>query len=563
MKPGNRILGVTLLIDLLALILLFAWSVYDFSADRVVPVFAARWQLSEALIGLIRWLPGLQFLCLAVALGAAQGKAGELMQGSILPAAILSAILAAFAILLGPPLASQREAILASSASFNERLGAARTALARGDLGEARADIEACQAIDARDPRVVLASTAIEAASLKALRSAADAARGQTSPAPEAGASSARAYYLKAMDFAAKKDFFNAHSWASAAAAMDPSYTDAVRLAARSWEELAARGSDSADKDRAALYSRKLEGYGFLRSSDPVAAYRVFKELSATQGRDPEVQRYLAESLAALDRIAFFKDEADRAFSGTVLGPVFLKLPASGPSLRFLTASSAAWAEGAIYFRELEYLETGGQQETKASMRTALAKLEGGKLLLTSVARDRPAEISRPTWARPPAPGTSAILDLALTPELAYRLVAAMDAPGALSVVDAWRAAREAPSYAVSSEKVVGQLLARAAVPFGVFTAAALGALAGIRFRRRGKGFPFGHFVFVPLMAAVLMPAVIVLERADALISAWAMGMMPGLRALAISAAIRAAILFIAVMLMAGARDEHAAVERF
>ena len=88
-----------------------------------------------------------------------------------------------------------------------------------------------------------------------------------------------------------------------------------------------------------------------------------------------------------------------------------------------------------------------------------------------------------------------------------------------------------------------------------MFTAAALGALAGGRFRRRRRRFPRGLYALTPFMAAALVPLFLISSRIDELISAWSAKIAPGLCCLLLAAGIRTLVLFLAVLLMAGARD--------
>ncbi len=382
----------------------------------------------------------------------------------------------------------------------------------------------------------------------------------------------AKDYYLKALAFAEKGDFFSANWYASTAARLDPSYTDARRLAATSWEELHSRGADPADKERAAFYSRKLEGYGLLRSGDPVGAYRVFKELAdAKHADDPDVRRYLAESLTETEKAAFFKDEVDGALASFLVPDILFRVPpaaaaATGATeagkapaiksagLALIAAKDAAWSGGALYFREFEYLEAG-PGGPRALVRSPFAKLTDGKILLVCVERDRPANVYKPTWSAGPVSGPASLLDLPLVPENAYRALASRVDPSTLSLLEEWRAVGNAKAYGVDAVPIIDDLLARSAVPFGVFTSAALGALAGGRFRRRRRGFPRGLYALAPLMAAALVPVFLISSRIDELISAWSARLAPGLGCLLLAAGIRTLVLFLAVLLMAGARD--------
>jgi tetratricopeptide (TPR) repeat protein len=561
-NSGRRIFGAVILIDLIAFACFFGYEVAVYSADRIVPAFALRWEFALAMRSFLRALPGLQFLGLAVALGSSKGKAEELVQGAILPTVILSSILAAGALIGGPQVEAARSGILSASSTFTASLASVRAGLASRDLKRAREELGVCQAIARKDPRLAELEKSLSIAEINAVK-AANPPSVPKAPQPKDPVA-AKDLYLQALAFAEKGDFLSANFYASKAAQFDPSYTDARRLAATSWEELQKRGADPADKAKAEFYSKKLEGYGLLRSGDPVGAYRVFKELAdAKHADDPDVRRYLAESLAATEKAAFFKDEADGALSASLVPDIFFRVPgpagARGPApLRMIAAKDAALAGGALYFREFEYLEASPSSAgggPKALVRSPFAKLTDGKILLVCVERNRPASVFRPAWSAGPSSGPASLIELPLSPEAAYRALSARVDPPSLSVLEAWKAVADARGFGIDSRPIVDDLLQRSALPFALFTAAALGALAGGRFRRRGGSFPRGLYALVPVMALALVPVFLLSGRVDALISAWSAKLVPGLPSLFLAAGIRTLVLFLAVLLMAGARD--------
>jgi len=561
MSSGRRIVGTTILIDLIAFAAFFAVAAFSHSPELVIPSLTMKWELCEATLGFFGWLAGLQFLALAVSIGSSMGKTEDLIQAAILPTIVISAMLSALALVASPPLEAARSSVLAASASFNSSLDTARRSLVSGDLAAARGGLDVSLAISGKDPRAKELDERLKAAEAKAQRTA---VKGQEreAPAPKDPAA-AKDYYLKALSFFEKGDYFSANWYASTAARLDPSYTDARRLAAKAWDSMQAKAPDPADAARAAFYSKKLEGYGLLKAGDPVGAYRVFKELSAAHGDDPDVRRYLAESLAGTEKSAFFKDEAERQLASTPVTDALIRIPepkeagaASRP--RLLAAKRAALSGGSLYFSELEYLEAG-DSGLVSKLRTPYAKLSGGKLYLVCLERNRPSEIHRPTWTAGPASGPASLVELRLEPEAAYRALSSRSAPASLSVIEAWNAAISAPSYGIDPEPLTAELQRRGALPFAVFTASALGALAGGRFRRK-ESFSKGLYALVPLMAAALVPLFMLLSRVDRLISAWAAAVAPGLASLAVAAGIRTLALFVAVMLVAGARSERALV---
>ena len=399
-NSGRRIVGVALLVDIMPSPFFLGYAMAIYSANRIVPAFALKWESVEALHGFLGALAGLQFLGLAMALGSSKGKAEELVQGAIVPTVILSAFLAAGALMAGPQVEAARSGIRWASATFSYSLDAARAGLESGDLERSRAELGVCQAIARRDPRVEELESRLSAAELKVKReSLPQRAPDLVQPKDPVAA---KDFYLKALAFAEKGDYFSANWYASTAARLDPSYTDARRLAATSWEELHSRGADPTDRERAAFYSRKLEGYGLLRSGDPVGAYRVFKELAdAKHADDPDVRRYLAESLTETEKAAFFKDEVDAAISYFPVPDILFRVPfASGAARGFgkathldmIAAKDAAWSGGRLVLPRVR-ISGGGRRDSEGlgqeSLRQAHRRQDSPRLRREGEALER------------------------------------------------------------------------------------------------------------------------------------------------------------------------------
>ena len=199
MNSGRRIIGATIIVDLIAFAAFFAAAAFSHRPELVIPSLALRWELSEALLGFFGWLAGLQFLALAVSIGSSAGKTEDLVQAAILPTVVLSALLSAIALVASPPLEAARSSGLAASASFNASLDASRRSLVSGDLAAARRELEPCLAISGKDPRAMELNERLKSAEAKAQRTVV-AAQEREAPAPKDPAA-AKDYYLKALAF--------------------------------------------------------------------------------------------------------------------------------------------------------------------------------------------------------------------------------------------------------------------------------------------------------------------------------------------------------------------------
>jgi hypothetical protein len=550
MKTGRRIVTAVILLDGAAFLAFFAIAAFRLSADRVIPLFATRWEMAEAVLDLIAWLPAIQFLALALALGSAPGKPEDLLQQSILPTVILSAILAAGALLLAPGFETSRWTCESSSARFNRALAETRADLDAGETAEARMAYGTLTAIDRLDPRVVAVEERLVGAELKAARAAGSAPK-KAQPIRDPAA--AKRNYAEAQDYFRQKDFYNAHWLAQRAFELDPSLTDARRLGDQAWGEILASGAGAADAARAAFFARKLDAFGRLRAGDSIEAYRLFAQMAKEAPLDADVKRYLGESLAAIEKDAFFKDEADTAARGRIFPRFQLVLPESKGKIAAVFAAESAFTPSAAYFFDLEYLLTDSDGDETMHVMTPYAKLMGGRLYLMSVERDNPAITYRPALAGPGAAPLSA--DTGLDLLSAYRLAAGLRLPESAGTLDLFRAAADAPAYGVSAVLMIEELLRRLGLPFALFGAAILGALTGIRFRPMAGKPSAAGWVSLPVMAAATALYYRILLSMDALLSGWSIRVTQGPMALAVSAGIRTAVLVVLVLVAAGIKE--------
>lgn len=572
MKSGKRILVAVLAVDLLAFFGFFVLALASYAPDRVIPSLALRWEIAEALLAFIRWLPALQFLAVAAALGSAHGESGELLVSAILPGVLLAILLSSAGLIAAPGLEESRSAALATSDRFNEGLEESRKALDGGLVAEARAAFNRAEAIDAKDPRIDELRERVFGAELREGREAAAAlARDVDRPAAAAeNATSGREFYLKALAYFEQKDYFSAHYYAALAARVDPRLTEAPRLAARAWEALSTASGGGAGAQKNDFFMRKLEAYSLLRAGDYIGSFREFTSLARENSLDRDVRRYLEESRVELEKAAFFKDEADRALAARAYDGFFAVLPgaalggAPDGMLRILAAKEAAFTPGAAYFFEVEYLEaaaSAGKTERKSHVYSAYAKLTEGRLLLVSVERDKPASVYRPkaAGAAPKDKRPSAWITLALDPETAFRLAAARDAPATLSALGAYESARVVEVFGLDQTPLYRELLKRLGLPFALLTASTLGALIGVRFRFRGDGsLKAFSWLGLLLLAAPTAALAFLIEGIDGAISAYLLTLFPGPASLGVSLGVRTAFLLGSVLLAAGLRGDSA-----
>jgi hypothetical protein len=569
MKPGRRLVVVLLASNLGLFLMMFAIAVFRHSGSSIIPLLSLKWELATATLDFIRWLAPLQFFAATLTATTLKGDIDGIVAKLTVPVVTISAILSASALILAPVMESNSAVSLAASSRFNQALTSLGTALNSEDANGARMALDIIVAIDRGDPRLIEPSKRLDNLELKESRAKATEQASAENEAPsalggrrQADLEGAKAAWKSANEFYGKGDWYNAHWQATLAFRLDPTLVDAKRLAALAWEELSRTiGETPGDREKMAFYEKKLEGYGLLRSEDFVGAWRIFVALDKDHRDDIEVRRYLAESLAGIERTAFFRDEADSASVDSSLPRLFFRYKAKGGE-RIFAARETSFAVGAAYLFDFEYAETRGDGSVLI-IRSPWAKLSGNRLFLVAAERNRPGLSFRATATEIPA-GTSApeagrsvrapaSIEAGIDVEELYELASARNSPSSLRVLEAWKTLDKAASFGIDPEPLLLEMLRRLGLPFGIFGAAALGTLIGLRFRAPSdgrRGFPL---VSLPFMGAITVIAFLFLSRLDLLASTWAARFSPNLNALWLSAGMRSAFILATVLLAVGA----------
>ncbi len=564
MDSSKRPYAAALIVDLAGLLIFFGLTVYNASANTVIPGLSLRWEFYSTLLVFFRWLPLLNFLAFCFALGTLRGKAEP--SRAMLPAAVISIIYACLVLIFEPGIDLQKTNLEQSSQRFNNAVTLCRDSIKNGQAREARKALSQAKAIDPGDERLIGLESEVDGAEIKA----AAAALAQTVPAEAPveetrAAGSGREFLQKAQEYFARRDYFSAYWYAAEALKISPKLTDAKELADAAWNELNGPSADPDAQARGDFYKRKFEAYGRLRAADYSEAYRLFNALSKEKANDPDVERYLAESKSGLQSIAFFRDEAARALAAKAYSRFFMVLHPDGTKaghIIVIAADEASFTPSAAFFSGIEYLDSAGSSGAAAGavqtagsrpglrIKTEMAKLTGGRLLFTAVDRGNPERGQHPLF-----------VSIGLSPEDASLVALSRAAPSSLDIAQLFSAIRRLPLFGLDTSVLLLELLRRLGEPFALLSAAVLGLLLGTRFKIRGSRLPKGAWLGMILISAVSALIYVAADRVDILISRCIEAHFEGLPALmGISAGVRFLFLIIVVLLTAslGSSSESA-----
>ena len=566
MSPSRRVALALVGADLALFAFFFALALASHSATIVIPRLSLPWELATAGLQTIRWFPAAHLFAAILALSSVPGETEAIVAKVAAPAVVMSALVAAAALILGPICQSSLDTNLASSARFTDYLGRARADLEADRLEASRIDLEVLSSISANDIRLIPLQSRLAGLESRIARSI------QAQKPEEPDPASARAAWRRARSYYEKGDWYNAHWQATLALRLDPSLLEAKRLAALAWEEIArVTGSTPKDEAEAAFFAEKFRGYGLLRSGDYIGAWRVFDGLSKTHGADPEVRRYLRESIEGINRTAFYRDEADDAFGAHEI-PRFVvryRVPTEDGTAkeayageRVLAALDSGWTEGAAYFKDFKYLDIKADGSA-LYIRAPWAKIAGGRLFLVAADRSSPGNAFRAEAFTIAAGGSSASaipaaapasLESGLGTASLFVMAEANEEPKALNFLDSISALSKTSSWGLPAEGLTTDILERLGLPFASFGSAIVGLLLGLRFRAPSpKSKRNSSLVSLPFIGAFTFGAWWMIKGLDGLVSLWSARILEGLDAIWLSTAIRSILLLVAILLVIGA----------
>ena len=566
MNPSRRVALALLGADLALFAIFFAVALVEHSGNIVVPSLALQWEVAQAGIQTIHWFPAAHLLATILALSSVPGETEAIVVKVAAPAIIVSAFVAAAALVLGPACEANVDSSLASSRRFSSYIQRARLDLDAGKAEESKIDLEVLSSISAKDPRIAELERRLTGLEAKAIK-AANVAK-EVLPQPASAAAALR----KAQGFYAKGDWYNAHWQATLAYRLDPGLVEAKRLAGLAWEEIGrVTGSTPKDEAEAAFFSEKFRGYGLLRSEDYIGAWRIFASLAKDHGDDPEVRRYLRESLSGIDRTAFYRDEADAAFASDSVPRFFLRYREASGAERAIAALDSGFTEGAAFFKDLEFLDLK-PDGSALLLRAPWAKVAGGRLYLVAAQRSSPGsafraeafaiEAGAPESAGKRVAAPSSI-ELGIAAADLATIAQAQGDPSSLPILEAMTALSKTSGWGMAPETLTTDILFRLGIPFASFGTAIVGVLLGLRFRPANSRLKRGYsLASVPIIAAFVAGAWRLVDGLDAISSVWAARALPAMDALWLSAGIRTLIILAGVVLVVGATKPEAIAAR-
>jgi hypothetical protein len=558
----SRIAPFLLAFYALSIAAFFAYAIITFSATTLLPAFRWEYALKKAFVLFIRYLIPIHAAAVAVASSLAALR--EIPVGAGAPARpfnkVVSSTIVAF-LLLAAAYTALFEGVYPGVerrlADMQYRSSVARvytkqanTAMAAKDYHAALDAVTRYLAIDGGNKDYI--ARRLELESLAAQQSAPPPV---APPAAISDGESAQELIEKARAAFAAEDWFTAHYFAQAAAALDPRRADAVRLAAQAWDKIGGLTQPEKDRQTADFYKKKKDAYALLVSGNAVGAYYQFVALAAEDPKDKDIATYLEEAGKAVAQTTFFIDDARRieAVPGTQ-AILFLQSAPGDAREAVYIGKMVDVAGGEAYFYDIEAIHYNAAGSVAWHLSAPYGTRVGQAILMHSIDRKDPAVQSLPLYLRGSRPAAERnVLAVAPSMEEMRALSLNRNALQVMGITELWRMRADLGSLGLARNALSSALAMKIIMPFAFFILSILAVSLGWAFRTRALGkLPASGIILLPLVPAVLALLSLLYLYAHQVVTGFAILSFGFTTALIILGVLQVVLLSVALVLLAG-----------
>jgi len=508
----SRILPYLLAFYALSLAAFFLYAILTFSPNEYLASLRWEYALKRAFVLFMDYLIPVHAAAVAVAAslsfeaprpGTPVQPFSRTVSSAVVAFLVLTAVYAALAEGAAPRTRTRLENMRYASRTAIELKRQADAAMQRGDY---RAALEAANRYLELDPGNRKVVEQRLTASSRAARQAVPAAERIPAAGPVANEADAQALVERAKYYRDQGDWFSAHYYAQAAVTADPRRRDALEIMSQASAQLAGIPAAQKSETDAQFFLRKKDALDRLERGDAIGAYYAFLALEEKSKRDPDIENYLKEASAAVQKTAFFLDEARKIelLPGTQ-GILFLNRNDAQSTEAVSIAKMVQVPGGEDYFFGIEAIRYDDAGAVTWHFTAPYGKREGDVILMNAVDRSDPAVQLLPLYRQGtrPAPERS-VLRLQPSAEELRVLSSGRAALGGMSIGEMWRLRSRLGSYGLGRQALSVEMTMRLVMPFAFLILSILCTALGWSLRMRTGRLSFVGILLLPLLPVVL-----------------------------------------------------------
>jgi hypothetical protein len=508
----SRILPYLLAFYALSLAAFFVYAIVTFSPNEYLASLRWEYALKRAFVLFMDYLIPVHAAAVAVAAslsfeaprpGTAVQAFSRTVSSAVVAFLVLTAVYAALAEGVAPRARTRLDDMRYASRTAIELRRQADSAMQRGDYRAALEAVDRYLAVDPGNRKVI--EQRLTAVS-RAARQAAPAAEPAPAAGPVVNEADAQALVERARYYVGQNDWFSAHYYAQAAVTADPRRRDALEIMSQASAELAGLPAAQKSDTQAQFFLHKKDALDRLERGNAIGAYYAFLALQGQSSKDPDIARYLGEAAAAVQKTAFFVDEARKIelLPGTQ-GILFLNRNDAESTEAVSIVKMVQLPMGEDYFFGIEAVHFDAAGSVAWHFTAPYGKREGNVILMSAVDRSAPAVPVLPLYLQGtrPAPERS-VLRLQPSPEELRVLSSGRAALAGMSIGEMWRLRSRLGSYGLGRQALSVEMTMRLVMPFAFLILSILCTALGWSLRMRSGRLSAVGILLLPLLPVVL-----------------------------------------------------------
>lgn len=308
-----------------------------------------------------------------------------------------------------------------------------------------------------------------------------------------------------ARNYLEAEDFYSAYYYAQIASQLAEESQDARQITAEAWTSLSKTAPSKLETEQFSLYSRKKRGTDLLLGHNPIEAYYLFNQLKVEYPSDPDVTKYLNESIKETRKLTYFIDEAENALNFPGINDIFF-LNIDNEDIREICflGKMVTIAEG-TFFEDIETISFNSNTGVRRHITAKYSKLIGNHLLLNGIDRENNNIRLYPEYlVSDVVPEFYNTFKLNVNPMHLNGLSTSGNIYKKMSMIELIEFAPVIAGYGWMIEPLYIEMITRVLNPCGFIILSLLMIVLGWKYRRFAGKIPIAGLVFSPVLIYVV-----------------------------------------------------------
>lgn len=184
------------------------------------------------------------------------------------------------------------------------------------------------------------------------------------------------------------EDFYSAYYYAQIASGLSGSNEESKSIRSRAWASLSKTAPSKEETEEFRLFSDKKRGTELLLSNKPIDAYYLFNQLNVEHSADPDISKYLNESIRETRKLTYFINEAEDALNFPGFTDIAFLNSNTDDSRELIFFGKMVTMASGTYFEDIETVVFNPETGIKNHMTARYGKLSGDHIVLNGIDRE-------------------------------------------------------------------------------------------------------------------------------------------------------------------------------